>query len=600
MAKYTLTLSILVITIACSTDKSYNDWKVTGGSKENIRYSTLDQIDTTNVAQLKTAWVFNSGDADTVNHSQIQCNPIIIDGTLYGTSPRMKVFALNAATGAKKWMFDPQEDTIAGNQRMRFVLMNNRGVTWWSDGKESRILFTAGRWLLALNARDGSPIRSFGDQGRVNLHEGLDREVENLFVTATSPGIIYKDLFILGSRVSEGSDAAPGHIRAYDVRTGEQKWIFHTIPHPGEIGFETWEDTTAYKNIGGANSWAGFSLDEKRGILFAPTGSASFDFYGGMRKGDNLFANSTLALDAATGKYIWHFQNIHHDIWDRDVPTAPALVTVRHNGKNIDAVAQPTKTGFVFLLDRETGVPLFPVIETPVPGVSELTGEKLSPTQPIPTLPRPFMRQTFNEADLNDLLPDSSFQAVREIFLKSKNGMFEPLSPAGTIFYPGLDGGAEWGGPAFDPTSALLYINANEIPWLIGSREVKQQASGEETIPAAGQRLYLQHCAVCHGADRKGTGNFPSLEKIADRYNVKTVNELISTGRRMMPALSIEDHDKKPSAFLCWDLKHTTKKYSRENRLTLIHIRIFLIQLLVTTSLSARKVTLPSNRHGER
>ena len=552
----------LAVAACTNSNTSYSSWRVTGGSKENIRYSTLTDIDTTNVKDLKVAWTYHTGDADTVNHSQIQCNPIIVDGVMYATSPKLKLVAVDALTGKEKWVFDPTNGADEGNQRMRFIMNNNRGVTYWESDGDKRILYTASSNLYAIDANTGKPITSFGNNGIIDLHAGLGRDVDDLFVTATSPGIIYKDLLILGTRVSEGSDAAPGHIRAYDVKTGKQAWIFHTIPQPGEFGYDTWEDTAAYKHIGGANSWSGFSLDEKRGILFAPTGSASFDFYGGMRKGANLFANSTLALDAATGKYIWHFQNIHHDIWDRDIPTPPALVTVTHGGKKIDAVAQPTKTGFIFLLDRETGKPLFPVTETPVPNVSQLEGEKVSPTQPIPSLPKPFMRQSFEEKDLNNLLPDSSFEAIRKTFLASKHGhIFEPLSPEGTVFYPGLDGGAEWGGPAFDPESGWMYVNANEIPWLIGSRDLTTEPTKEETILAAGARLYNQHCAVCHGPDRKGTGNFPTLIDVHKKYAQAEVIALISSGRRMMPAINIDDSEKDAISSFILDLK-TNKKFT--------------------------------------
>ncbi len=551
-------LAVAAIVMAACTNNSkssYNTWRVTGGSKENIRYSTLTQIDTSNVKDLTVAWVYNTGDADTINHSQIQCNPIVVDGVMYATSPKLKLVAVDALTGQRKWVFDPTNGVDEGNQFVRFIMNNNRGVTYWESGDDKRILYTASSNLYAIDAKTGNLITTFGNNGMVDLHEGLGRDVHDLFVTATSPGIIFKDLLILGTRVSEGADAAPGHIRAYDVRTGKQAWIFHTIPHPGEVGYETWEDTAAYKHIGGANSWSGFSLDEKRGMLFAPTGSASFDFYGGMRKGANLFANSTLALNAETGKYIWHFQNIHHDIWDRDLPTPPALVTVTHNGKKIDAVAQPTKHGFIFLLDRETGKPLFPVEETPMPTVSELEGEQVWPTQPIPTLPKPFIRQTFTEADLNDLLPDSSYQDIKKTYLASKVGMFEPLSPQGTVFYPGLDGGAEWGGPAFDPESGWIYINANEIPWLIGSRDLTTEPKKEETILAAGARLYSQHCAACHGTDRKGTGNYPTLIDIHKKYGQPEVMALISSGRRMMPALNIQDNEKEAISAYVLNLK---------------------------------------------
>lgn len=561
MKRLPLIFLLAVSFAACNkpSSNSYNTWRVTGGSKENIRYSTLTAIDTSNVSKLTVAWTYHTKDADTVNHSQIQCNPIIVDGVMYATSPKLKLVAVDALTGQEKWVFDPTNGVDAGNQRTRFIMNNNRGVTYWESGDDKRIMYTASSFLYSLDANSGELIESFGTKGRVDLHAGLGLDADELFVTSTSPGIIYKDLLILGTRVSEGSDAAPGHIRAYDVRTGKQAWIFHTIPHPGEFGYDTWEDTAAYKHIGGANSWSGFSLDEKRGMVFAPTGSASFDFYGGMRKGANLFANSTLALDAATGKYIWHFQNIHHDIWDRDLPTAPALVTVTHNGKKIDAVAQPTKTGFIFLLDRETGKPLFPVEETPVPTTSQLEGEKLSPTQPIPTLPRPFMRQTFTEADINDLVPDSSYQALRKTFLASKVGMFEPLAPEGTIFYPGLDGGAEWGGPAVDPETAWIYINANEIPWLIGSRDLTTEPKKEESILDAGTRLYSQHCAACHGPDRKGTGNFPTLIDIHKKYAQKDVMDLIGSGRRMMPALNIEDNEKEAITHYVLGLKDNKK-----------------------------------------
>jgi len=310
--------------MACSSGNKdpHAGWATTGGTHEGIRYSSLTQVDTSNVQKLVPAWYYHTGDADTVNHSQIQCNPIMVDGILYGTSPRLKVFAIDAATGMEKWVFNPS-DSNQNKSRTDFILNNNRGVAYWGDGNDKRIFYTAGPALYALDASTGRLIPGFGKGGKIDMRDGLGRDVHDLYVAATSPGVVYKDLLIMGSRVSEGSDAAPGHIRAYDVRTGEQKWIFHTIPHPGEEGFGSWDDPNAWQHIGGANSWSGFTLDEKRGILFAPTGSASFDFYGGRRKGADLYANTLLALDAATGKKIWHFQTIHHDIWDRDLPPPP-------------------------------------------------------------------------------------------------------------------------------------------------------------------------------------------------------------------------------------------------------------------------------------
>ena len=306
VALYFLAVALLIS--GCREKKSYKSWSHYKGSPENIHYSSLTNIDTNNVQSLQVAWEFHTGDADSIHHSQIQCNPIVVDGILFGTSPQMKLFAIDAKTGSQKWVFNPF-DSLAADKRMFFVLNNSRGLSYWTDGKKDRRLFyTAGSYLYCISADSGTTVKSFGENGKIDLHEGLDRDVDDLFVTATSPGIIYKDLIIMGSRVDEGPAAAPGHLRAFDVRTGERKWIFHTIPHPGQEGYETWDDTAAYSFIGGANAWSGFSLDEKRGIVFASTGSASYDFYGGKRTGNNLYADCVLALDAATGKRIWHFQ----------------------------------------------------------------------------------------------------------------------------------------------------------------------------------------------------------------------------------------------------------------------------------------------------
>jgi quinoprotein glucose dehydrogenase len=482
--------------------------------------------------------VYHTGDADTAHHSQIQCNPIIVHGVLYATSPQMKLIALDAASGQQKWVFNPY-DTSVKNSVGTFVMNNNRGVCYWEDGSDQRVFYSAGPLLYCLDAATGKPNPSFGQAGRLDLHDGLGADAMDRFVISTSPGIIYRDLIIMGTRVSEESDAAPGYIRAYDVRTGKQQWVFHTIPLPGEFGYESWEDPNAYKEMGGANCWAGFALDQGRGILFAPTGSASFDFYGGRRKGADLFADCLLALDAATGKRIWHFQDVHHDTWDKDLPTAPSLVTLTKDGKSLDAVAQPTKTGFIFLFDRQTGKPVYPIEERAVPALSELAGEKLSPTQPIPTLPPSFMRQHFGEADLDSLLPDSSYQDLKKKFESYKSGsVYEPMSKEGTIVFPGLDGGAEWGGAAFDPTSGLLYVNANEMPWVITIADRKTKAPGKETYLQAGKRLYGQYCMTCHGTERQGGGNYPPLIGVNAKYSTDQFMALLATGRRMMPAFT--------------------------------------------------------------
>jgi quinoprotein glucose dehydrogenase len=360
-----------------------------------------------------------------------------------------------------------------------------------------------------------------------------------MYIAMTTPGIIFQDLIIIGSRVNEGAVAAPGYIRAYDVYTGALRWKFHTIPKPGEEGYESWEDKEAWKNIGGANAWAGFSLDEKRGIVYAPIGSASYDFYGGKRKGDNLFANSILALDAATGKKIWHFQTVHHDVWDRDLPTAPALVTVEQNGKKIDAVAQPTKGGLLFLFDRTNGKPLFPIEEITVPNISELKGEKLSPTQPWLIDIEPFARQHFTEKDINPFVSKEEQEEIRLKLQSLSTGFtFNPPTKKGTVIFPGYDGGAEWGGPAYDPETNLLYINSNEMPWILTMVEQQRNTNKTETNLIAGKRLYKKNCMSCHGVDQKGSGNNPSLAGVEKKYSELSFTELIKNGRRMMPAFA--------------------------------------------------------------
>ncbi|MBX3238288.1 MAG: PQQ-binding-like beta-propeller repeat protein [Chitinophagaceae bacterium] len=532
-----LLIALLFIS-SCDENKAsrYEDWKVYGGSEENIKYSTLTQVDTTNVHTLQVAWQYRTGDADTVKNSQIQCNPVIVDGVLYAASPRLRLFALDAATGKEKWVFDPQDSVQ--NKRWHSPVVNiSRGVSYWEEGEDKRILFTAGAIIYAINATDGTLITGFGEEGGVDLHNDLGREdAADLYIAPTSPGMVFKDLFIIGGRVSEAQYAAPGHVRAYNIKTGKLEWIFRTIPHPGEFGYDTWKDTAAYRFIGGANNWSGFSLDKERGIVFVPTGSAAFDFYGGKRKGDNLFANCLIALDAATGKRIWHYQFVHHDVWDRDVPAPPVLVTLNRNGKQIDAVAQTTKQGYVFVFERATGTPVFPIEEKPVPQTSPLFEEELSPTQPAPSLPEPFSRQKFGEEDINTIVPDSIQQQIKtKLAGYIKDHMFSPPSKEGTVILPGFDGGAEWGGPAFDPETGMLYVNANEMPWILTMVDAAGKTDKKETLYEAGKRVYMGSCMNCHAPDRKGAGNFPGLIDVNKKYNPAEVNELLLTGRRMMP-----------------------------------------------------------------
>ena len=529
-----LALGAILLSACTDLHQEYgadSNWRVYQGDKQGSQYSQLDQISRANVAQLQPVWTYHT--QDETESSQMQCNPLIIEGVLYGTSPQLKVFALDAATGEEKWVFDPfpeEENHPAGV---------NRGLTWWEDASEQRILFSAGEFLYALDANTGKLIPSFGQQGRTSLKKGLSRAVDDYFVIATSPGVVYQDLIIMGTRVSEGTNAAPGDIRAFDVKTGEVRWVFHTIPLPGEKGYDTWP-ADAYKTVGGANAWGGMSVDEQRGMVFVPTGSASFDFYGGNRQGQNLFANCLLALDAASGKLIWYFQAVHHDLWDRDLPTVPNLVTVEHEGNMVDGVAQVTKHGFVFLFNRETGEPLFPIEEQPVPP-SDIMGEEAWPTQPVPVRPPPFTRQVFEPTSLSS----TAHQYIRDSLKNLKIGsLFTPPSLEGTLLLPGYDGGADWGGAAFDPETGWLYVNANEMPWLLQLMKI----APEQDLTASGKNLYLTNCAVCHGADQKGdpTANYPSLTHIGDKLSNQDIRRMIQYGRGFMPSfkhLAKEDQE---------------------------------------------------------
>jgi quinoprotein glucose dehydrogenase len=507
------------------------EWRTHGGNPGHTQYSPLDQIDTANVHRLRVAWTYHAGDARDDGRSQIQCNPIVVDGVLYATTPRVETVALDAATGREIWRFDPYE---VGTETLPVWLGVNRGVAYWGEGDDRRILVTAGHRLFALDARNGRPVSTFAEAGNVDLREGLGRDPAGLSVVATTPGAIYRDLLILGSRVPEGpGPSAPGHIRAYDVRTGAIRWTFRTIPHPGEAGSETWPDG-AWKDAGGANAWSGISVDHDRGLVFVPTGSPSWDFWGGDRHGANLFGNCLLALRAATGERVWHFQTVHHDLWDRDLPQAPVLVTVRRDGREVDAVAQATKSGHVFVFDRETGEPLFPIEERPYPA-SDLEGEQTWPTQPLPVKPPPFARQILTEDGLTDLSAEAR-AAVRERFRRVRSdGQFVPPSTQGTIIYPGFDGGAEWGGSAFDPQTRLLYVNSNEMAWILEMLELPPPGEGDLPL---GARLYAQHCAVCHGIDKKGDtqGQYPPIDDIEGRLTRKDLRALLEEGRGVMPA----------------------------------------------------------------
>jgi quinoprotein glucose dehydrogenase len=499
------------------------DWPAYGGGPENTHYSLLAQINRENVSRLQVAWSFDT--EDSYPASEMECNPIIVGGVLYATSPKSNVVALNAATGKLLWRFDPNAgQKIVGKMR-------NRGVAHWADGKDRRIFAAARTFLYALDADTGRQVGTFGSQGRIDLRDDLGRESKSA-VTMTSPAIVYKDLVIIGSAMGETLPAAPGDIRAYDARTGKLRWSFHTIPHPGESGYETWPKD-AWKYSGAANNWAGMSLDVKRGLVFVPTGSAAYDFYGANRVGDNLFASSLLALNADTGERVWHFQTVHHDIWDRDLPAPPALVTVRRDDHDVDAVAQTTKSGYVFLFDRVTGTPLFPIEERKFPR-SDLEGEVTAPTQPLPLKPPPFARQELTAQMLTERTPEAHQAALERFKTVRSAGQFVPASREGTVIFPGFDGGAEWGGPAFDPESGLLYVNANEMAWIL--RMVEQKLGTDQPT---GRSVYRKECATCHGLDMKGSPpEFPSLEGIARRYEDTDLLLFLAQGSGRMPSFN--------------------------------------------------------------
>jgi quinoprotein glucose dehydrogenase len=541
MKKLTGIIIVVISLASCidrSTEQYSGEWKTYAGSKEGNRYSSNDQITPQNVSGLKVAWTFSSNDKDPDNRSQNQCNPIVVDGILFGVSPRLKLLALEASTGKEKWIFDPASfDTTSKSDKYAFFKVS-RGVVYWQDesGNGERILYGVGSRIYAINAVDGKPISDFGKSGFIDLSENLGRDpgTFNPYIAATTPGIIYKDMIITGQRVGESADAAPGPVRAYDVKTGELKWMFHTIPHPEEVGNETWEDKEAWKKFGGANCWAGMSLDETRGIVYVPTGSIGGDFYGGIRKGQNLFGNSLIALNAATGKYLWHYQVIHHDLWDRDLAANPNLVTLNINGKKIDAVAQITKHGYIFVFNRETGKPIFPIKEKPVP-TSTLPGEQAWPTQPIPTLPEPFARQKFDVEDITNIDPQTHEEMLQKFNLTKYGTMFTPPSKDGVWIFPGFDGGGEWGGAAVDPESGIMYINSSELPWSLTMIDVPK--GSDHSLRGLGQVQYGKYCIGCHGANRKGNGSsFPSLAGLNKKYKPDQAWNIIENGKNMMPA----------------------------------------------------------------
>ncbi len=455
--------------------QNHKTWSDYGGAPDAAQYSALSQINRSNVSHFEVAWTYSTGD-----DSRYFFNPVVADGVMYVLAKNNSFVALDAATGRVIWTHAAEPGT---------TIITDRGINYWEskDRSERRLLFASNHFLCAIDARTGASIPSFGEGGRVDLKEGLDRDPKAIkLVQSTTPGRVFEDLLILGSATNQGYGSAPGDIRAFNVRTGKLVWTFHTIPRPGEFGYDTWPKD-AWKRVGGANVWGELSVDEKRGIVYAPTASAKYNFYGADRNGANLFADCLLALDARTGKRLWHFQMVHHDIWDYDDGTAPKLLTVRHDGKLVDVVAQVTKQGFVWVFDRVTGEPLWPIEERPVPR-SDMPGEETWPTQPFPVKPPPFARQKFTVDDLSPFLSPEDRARFRDEILSARNeGLFTPPGQRSTIEMPGNNGGANWSGAAVDPPSGMLFVVSKDLPAIL---KLAKNAPADQALPTSVSERY--------------------------------------------------------------------------------------------------------------
>ncbi|MBS1798955.1 MAG: PQQ-binding-like beta-propeller repeat protein [Acidobacteria bacterium] len=530
-------LVLLGFCVACATavtsavaqarpDAAHSTWREYGGAADGAQYSSLRQIDRRNVSKLERVWTFSTGD-----ERGYSFNPLVIGRTMYVLAHNNSVVALDAATGKELWSHPLHAKSL---------LITNRGLNYWEskDGRDRRLILSVDNALRELNAETGQPIESFGTNGAVDLRDGLGRDPKSLtLVQSYNPGRIFGDLLILGSATNEEYASGPGDIRAYNVLTGKLTWSFHTVPHPGEAGYETWPKD-AWKTVGGANAWSGMALDEKRGIVFVPTASPKYNFYGADRKGSNLYGDSLLALNARTGKLIWYYQMVHHDIWDYDNATTPMLLTVRHNGRKVDVVAQASKVGFVWVFERETGKPLWPIEERPVQK-SDMPGEETWPTQPFPTKPAPFARQSFTVKDLSPFLEPEEREAITKQMLAARNGgLFTPPSTVDTVEMPGNNGGANFGGAAIDPDRGYFYVVSKDLPSML-KLTLATEPSKSGPPEARGRALFEANCSLCHGSDRKGKPPaIPSLADVFDRAGDEDIAKVIHYGKGVMPAFA--------------------------------------------------------------
>jgi quinoprotein glucose dehydrogenase len=523
-------LSVLLTLVAVRTAERKGKWRYDNlAGPDSSNYVDLDQIKKSNVDELEVAWTYP--------YAAGGFNPIVVDDTVYIYGRNGSLIGLDASTGKEIWI----HEGLNG--------MTSRGINYWQsdDGKDRRLLFSINNFLQAIDARTGRSIPTFGLDGTVDLRNELPRG-DKMGWNNNSPGKIWKNLLILGSTTGEAFISPPGDIRAYDVVTGRKIWQFHTIPGPGEFGYDTWPKN-AYKYVGGANNWGSFSIDDERGIVYVPTGSATYDFYGADRLGENLFANCLIALDAHTGKRLWHFQTVHHDLWDYDNVSAPQLVTVRHNSQRVDAVALAGKTGFLYVFNRVTGAPLWPIEERPVPK-SDVPGEQAWPTQPFPTRPAPFARLRFTVDDVNPWLDTpEQYAAMKERVAKARNdGLFTPPALIDTISMPGNQGGSNWASTAANPQKGLVFVvNVNQVAILrledVKTRTVPEGRGGGSPLQA-GFVAYQQHCSSCHGPNLQGGGvpGATSLVAVTDRMGEDAVKAIVTGGRGLMrPVAGITD-----------------------------------------------------------
>jgi quinoprotein glucose dehydrogenase len=533
-------VSIFLLLVAvCEASRAQNkSWADYGGSPTNSHYVDLKQITKSNVGKLQIAWTYNSGD-----EASYLFNPVVEDNVMYVVARNTSLVALDATTGREIWVH-------TGMQGMAL-----RGINFWrsNDGKDKRLIFQINQQLQEIDAKTGKSIEAFGDRGFVDLKLGLRNDPKNISrVQSNNPGKVFENLIIMGSAPGENFISPPGDVRAFDVITGKLVWQFHTVPRPGERGYESWPKE-AWRYAGGVNTWGELSVDDKRGIAYFPLGSATFDFYGADRIGDDLFADCILALDARTGKYLWHFQEVHHDLWDYDPTSAPQLTTIRKDGKTIDVVAQAGKSGFLYVLDRVTGKPIWPMEERPVPA-SDMPGEVASKTQPFPTAPPAFARQKFTSADINPYLPVSVKEALKSRIDADRNeGLFTPPGMQETVSMPGNRGGSNWGTTAANPTNGSVYVVSVDAPALLKmakAQPTRAEASAgmnplgppEATNPAMdsmpGHAIYQQNCQMCHGPDRTGGGSIPSLVGVTNRLNADVIESTIQNGQGQMPSFA--------------------------------------------------------------